>query len=338
MSTWHHSYANGGSSSSKNKRGRILVNFFGGSSGISSKEKKIAEATAKKLQEIQPNILRCSLSAKQREVADLILSGENVFLTGPAGTGKSYLFKYVIQALKEKYKVYEVAICAPTGIAAVNIQGQTLHSWAGIGLGKENAHVLSNKLSRKARGRWKSVKVLLIDEISMVDSELLYKLSEIGKYVRENPKPFGGVQLVTCGDFFQLPPVNLGNRGKNFAFCSPVWNLMKMRTQKLTQVIRQKGDMDLVKILNQLRLGVVTNAAIKLFQSCHVSNKPLPKDGILPTELRSLNKNVDMENERRLNQLPVKNVLLKATDIFDTLDIDKITRKKLEELTEKRYA
>ncbi len=344
MSNWHYSYGNGGASSSsssssknynkKKKASRVLINNVG---GISSKHKKIAEKTEKKIREMQSTITRSSLNTKQREIADLILSGENVFLTGVAGTGKSYLFKYVIQELKEKYKVYEIAITAPTGIAAVNINGQTLHSWAGIGLGKESAHFLSVKLSRAARGRWISAKVILIDEISMVDSELLEKLSEVGKYVRENSEPFGGVQVVTCGDFLQLPPVGLGN-GKDFAFRSSVWNKMNMRTQKLTEVVRQQGDMELIEILNQVRLGNVTDAALKLFQNCHINNKPLPKDGILPTELRSLNRNVDAENERRLNTLDSNLVKFEATDEFETTNIEKRIMDKLQDLTEKRIA
>ena len=344
MSNWHYSYGNGGASSSsssssknynkKKKASRVLINNVG---GISSKHKKIAEKTEKKIREMQSTITRSSLNTKQREIADLILTGENIFLTGVAGTGKSYLFKYVIQTLKEKYKVYEIAITAPTGIAAVNINGQTLHSWAGIGLGKESAHFLSKKLSRAARGRWISAKVILIDEISMVDSELLEKLSEVGKYVRENSEPFGGVQVVTCGDFLQLPPVGLGN-GKDFAFRSSVWNKMNMRTQKLTEVVRQQGDMELIEILNQVRLGNVTDAALKLFQNCHINNKPLPKDGILPTELRSLNRNVDAENERRLNTLDSSLVKFEATDEFETTNIEKRIMDKLQDLTEKRIA
>ena len=107
-----------------------------------------------------------------------------------------------------------------------------------------------------------------------------------------------GCQVVTCGDFLQLPPVGLGN-GKDFAFRSSVWNKMKMMTQKLTKVVRQQGDTELVEILNQVRLGNVTDAALNLFQTCHVNNKPLPNDGILPTQLRSLNRNVNAANERR---------------------------------------
>ena len=123
MSNWHYSYGNGGASSSsssssknynkKKKASRVLINNVG---GISSKHKKIAEKTEKKIREMQSTITRSSLNTKQREIADLILSGENVFLTGVAGTGKSYLFKYVIQTLKEKYKVYEIAITVPTGV------------------------------------------------------------------------------------------------------------------------------------------------------------------------------------------------------------------------------
>ena len=149
------------------------------------------------------------LSKDQLSVAEKVLNGDSIFLTGPAGSGKSFLFRYLIQELRKRFpQDGAIAVTAPTGIAAVNINGNTIHSWAGIGQGKADASTLCTIVgkNRKAPRRWRSCRVLMIDEISMLDSALFHKLSQVGKYVRSSDDhPFGGLQLVCCGDFFQLP-------------------------------------------------------------------------------------------------------------------------------------
>ena len=110
-------------------------------------------------------------------------------------------------------------------------------------------------MSAVAKQRWADVRVLLIDEVSMIDSELFQKLSEIGADVRNKAQAFGGLQIVACGDFFQLPPVGIGNYGKSFAFASPAWRDVGMRTCALTEVVRQSGDQEMVCILNEMREG-----------------------------------------------------------------------------------
>ena len=161
------------------------------------------------------NISSATLTAEQKGVADRVLAGENVFLTGAAGTGKSYLFAYLLQELTALHGAGTVAVTAPTGVAAVNVNGVTIHSFSGVGLGKGSLDSLLAKVSRngKASDNWRKTKVLLVDEISMLDGELFSKLAEISARVRGIATPFGGIQLVLCGDFFQLPPVGLGRGG-----------------------------------------------------------------------------------------------------------------------------
>lgn len=180
-------------------------------------------------------------------------------------------------------------------------------------------------------------KNILIDEISMLDNVLFDKLSTIGKIVRKNDNPFGGVQLVACGDFLQLLPVGVGSYGKDFAFMAQAWRDMDMKTKTLSNVIRQKGDDQFVQVLNEVRLGKFSNNAKELFHNCHINNKPLPNDGILPTQLFCKNKGVDDENRKRLNQLEGEMKEFDCTDYIFQVE-DKNIKKQLLRQADKRIA
>lgn len=187
------------------------------------------------------------LSSEQQKVLRLVVEqGKSVFFTGSAGTGKSVLLREIIRSLKRKYPRPEgVAITASTGMAACNIGGTTIHSFAGIGLGKEPVDQLVNKIKKnpKSRSRWQRVHVLVIDEVSMVDGELFDKLAGIAESLRGKAgasKPFGGIQLIVTGDFFQLPPVAKGSSASKFAFEAKEWKNCVNHTVNLTQVFRQK--------------------------------------------------------------------------------------------------
>lgn len=196
------------------------------------------------------------LTDEQTRVKDLVVDqGKSVFFTGSAGTGKSVLMRSIIAALKKKYvrEGDRVAVTASTGLAACNIGGVTLHSFGGIGLGKEDVPTLIKKIKKnnKAKLRWTRTKVLIIDEISMVDGDLFDKLEEIARGMRNNGRPFGGIQLVITGDFFQLPPVpdyNQKSRGVKFAFDAATWGTAIHHTIGLTEVFRQKdpGKLDIL--------------------------------------------------------------------------------------------
>ena len=189
-----------------------------------------------------------SLSEEQRRVLDLVVNkNKSVFFTGSAGTGKSVLMRSIIAELRKKHmsSPERVAVTASTGLAACNIGGVTLHSFGGIGLGKEDVPTLVRKIKRnaKAKNRWLKTKVLIIDEISMVDGDLFDKLEGIARAVRNNGRPFGGIQLVVTGDFFQLPPVpDYDNKARDpkFAFEAGTWSTAIHHTIGLTEVFRQK--------------------------------------------------------------------------------------------------
>lgn len=187
-----------------------------------------------------------SLSSEQQRVLELVVEDkQSVFFTGPAGTGKSVLMRAIIAAMKKKWTrdPERLSITASTGLAACNIGGMTLHSFAGIGLGKEDVPTLVKKIRRnpKAKNRWLRTRTLIIDEISMVDGELFDKLAQIARQLRNNGRPWGGIQLVITGDFFQLPPVpDRNKRDTKFAFDAATWNTSIDHTIGLTQVFRQR--------------------------------------------------------------------------------------------------
>ncbi len=186
------------------------------------------------------------LSDEQQHVKNLVcLKRASVFFTGPAGTGKSVLMRAIIDDMRRKYAKdpEQLGVTASTGLAACNIGGMTLHSFSGIGLGKEDVPALVRKIRQnpKARNRWLNTKTLVIDEVSMVDGDLFDKLSQIGRTIRKNGRPWGGIQLVLTGDFFQLPPVpDREKREVKFAFEAETWKMSIDHTIGLTEVFRQK--------------------------------------------------------------------------------------------------
>lgn len=269
-----------------------------------------------------------SLSNEQRHVKGLVVDdSRSVFFTGPAGTGKSVLMRSIIQDLKKKYArdPERIAVTASTGLAACNIGGMTLHSFAGIGLGKEEASALVKKIRRnpKAKNRWLRTKILIIDEISMVDGELFDKLSHIGSVIRNNGRPWGGIQLVITGDFFQLPPVpdSSKQRDAKFAFEAATWSNSIDHTIGLTEVFRQR-DPVFAQMLNEMRLGRISDQTTQKFKSLC---RPLQfDDGLEVTELFPTRNEVENSNERRLRALPGKSFRFESYDSGDPAIRDRL--------------
>jgi ATP-dependent DNA helicase PIF1 len=142
------------------------------------------------------------------------------------------------------------------------------------------------------RERWWLCETLVIDEISMLDSSLFEMLSQIAQEVKQNNRPFGGIQLILSGDFYQLPPV----KGR-FAFTSPLWAQAELRSFVLKEVLRQRGDSKFVLLLNKFRTGQIGSLELDDINECHEDVfKGFPNDGILPTKLYCKNRDVDAEN------------------------------------------
>lgn len=242
-----------------------------------------------------------TLSKKQQEAYDLIIKGKNVFLTGAGGSGKTLLIKYLYKKLKD-YR--EIALTSTTGTSAILIGGTTLHSYLGIGLGKLDAKSLLLQIRRKSwiLKRWKTLDILVIDEISMLSPVLFDKLEYIARNIRKNERPFGGIQLILSGDFYQLPVVGESN---TFCFNAESWKYCIQHTIYFTENFRQ-DDFIFQQCLNEIRVGKVSQNTLNILKSRE--NKKLENtDGILPTKIFSLNVDVDEENENELNKLVENN-------------------------------
>ncbi|KAK8091740.1 mitochondrial DNA helicase [Apiospora hydei] len=246
------------------------------------------------------------LNEEQQLVFDLVVKqGKSVFFTGPAGTGKSVLLRKIIRSLATKHlgESNRVGVTASTGLAAYNIGGTTLHRFAGIGLGQAPTTKLIRDVQKdkfKLR-RWLDVRVLIVDEISMIDSILFDKLNTIARAVRGIALPFGGIQLVLSGDFFQLPPVRKGadDGSPKFCFESKTWSSAIQQAIGLTQIYRQR-DPEFTRMLNQIREGRLSPDTIEKFRKLH---RPLADNGAEATELFPLRQEADRANSKRLQNI-----------------------------------
>ncbi len=241
-----------------------------------------------------------SLSDEQLDVIKSFESGKNIFVTGGAGSGKSYLLSY----LKRNYASLGLEVTASTGIAAVNIGGVTIHSWSGIGLGnlpleKIVENLNSAKFSR-VRKKIRRARALAIDEISMISADLFELLNKVFQAVRENQKPMGGIQILLFGDFLQLPPVNRGSDSFSFCFDSNAWRELDLQCFELKGSFRQK-DRTFIDILNNLRFGSLSRNDREILQS---RVGLLDKGVIKPTILTTHNLKVDQINLSELKKIP----------------------------------
>lgn len=247
-----------------------------------------------------------NLSPEQQLALDEFTKGKNIFLTGPGGSGKTELIKRMVSLSETTHKKFQV--CALTGCAAVllNCKAKTIHSWAGIGLANGSIEEVVRKvLGNKYKSiPWTKVDVLIIDEVSMMSLKLFEILNLLGKKIRKNLiKPFGGIQVVFSGDFYQLPPVGSPNESGSSAFCfeSEHWSSTFDTTIKLQTIYRQT-DQVYTTILNQLRVGKIYKSAFDKLQER--VNKPLPENSLFkPTILLPRRKDVDLINITALANL-----------------------------------
>ena len=247
------------------------------------------------------------ISPQQQQVIDALLRGENVFMTGPGGTGKSHVIKTLQETVgkpmtESKGRPFRIAITALTGCAALLLNdGKTLHSWSGIGLGKEPVADLLFRIRRNGRAKknWVAYDLLVIDEISMATGALLETLDAVAKAMRRSPKPFGGLQLLFSGDFYQLPPVT--KTGSTvFAFESPLWSTLVPTTVVLTDMHRQ-SDPVFQRILGEARIGGLTAESMALLKARRGLDWQSLK--IRPTLLFPRNAEVDAINDANLRAL-----------------------------------
>lgn len=237
---------------------------------------------------------------KQSLALEILLSGKSALLTGPAGTGKTFVLNQFIRASKDEGKY--VSVTATTGLAATHLGGTTIHAWAGIGVLDYLPDRFVDHIAKGRREIIEKTDILIIDEISMLHDYRLDMVDEVCRLVRKAPDvPFGGIQVVMSGDFFQLPPVNrAGSREGGFVVHSDAWRELNPVILYLNEQFRQREGDALLDILTSLRANDLRR---------HHAEKLLERTGYEPptdadlTELHTMNVDVDQINGRRLAEL-----------------------------------
>lgn len=272
------------------------------------------------------------VNVNKEQALEILNSGINVFMTGPAGSGKTHLIKEFARSSKKN-----VALTATTGIAALNLGGETVHRFLGIGITTrpEQAEPIIKKLnkfkySKKPweKERWNllnSLEVLIIDEVSMLRRDQFELIELVLSEIKNNSKPFGGVQIILVGDFFQLPPVVTPSQKKQFidlinpyCFQSVIWNYGQINSINLTTNYRQ-SDSKFLQILNDIRIGKVTNEIDKIMRAR--LNKKLNTD-IKPVKLFPYKIDVAAENTSCLKAIKEPKYLSQAEYIGKSIDIE----------------
>lgn len=236
----------------------------------------------------------------QQDALKALAADRNIFLTGPAGTGKSFVIRRYLDGLDKKHAP---PLLASTGAAAVLIGGRTFHSFFGLGIMEGG---IEKTIERVVDSSWvtrriKKAKEIVIDEISMIHPNAFMAANRIAQLVKENPAPFGGMRLILIGDFFQLPPVDRFEKSVPWLFESDLWLSLDLKTIALDKSMRTE-DQAFVAMLNQLRFGKLTKE-LQDFLQAHTRKAP---EGFKGTMLFGRKAPVESYNQKRLEALPGK--------------------------------
>jgi ATP-dependent DNA helicase PIF1 len=290
---------------------------------IAADEKKIVNRTSNQLKSININ----DLSTEQKIAYKKVVQGQNVFITGPGGTGKTKLISVIIDFLKSISKTHTV--CAMTGCAAIllNSNAKTLHSWSGIKLAKGSINEVINMVLRNKRlvQNWKRTKCIILDEVSMLSKKIFEIIEELARIIHGSSKPFGGMQVIFTGDFFQLPPV--GTEGEpdtdKFCFESPRWNLVFTRESQIElKTIFRQNDPIYTNILTQIRQGELDEENTNILKK-YVKRQFDEKNhnGCIPTKIFPLRTKVDYLNTMMFLKLQEKEYIFDHIKLANCISI-----------------
>ena len=266
------------------------------------------------------------LSKEQQKAFSSFIQKQNLFITGPGGTGKSQLIKYIYDYIL-KHTSKKIQVTALTGCAAVllNCNAKTLHSWSGVGIDLNkpvDSIVKKIKTNYYAKKMWYETDILIVDEISMLSLKFFEILNSVGKKMRKNLKPFGGIQVIFSGDFFQLPPV--GNKEDpdscRFCFESSQWNdIFEVQNQIIFKTVFRQSELEFISILNQVREGRLKSSSLPILQN--LVGKSPPQNLITePTKLLPTRYVVDKINKEKMVQLEAKVKTFKMEQIHPTIE------------------
>lgn len=252
-----------------------------------------------------------TFTTDQQYAIDVFQNKQSLLICGGGGNGKSFVTRSIADICKEEDKSY--VLCSTTGTSAINIGGRTLHSVFGLKPWikdyEEHARkLMSDKRNKSVYDKLKTIKVLIVDEVSMLDNILCEGISTILKTIRFSHKPFGGIQVVFVGDLLQLPPVE-----NTYCFLSKSFKELKPTVVELKQVIRQAGDTTFQKVLETVRRGKITDEIHGLLEN--LKNTQFPEN-IMPTKLYPVNCDVDKINNAELAKLKAsgkKSIVYQAT-------------------------
>lgn len=279
---------------------------------------------------------------KQQKAFDDYLAGKNVFITGPGGCGKSYFIHNVYKHAIESGK--NIKVTALTGCSAIllNCNATTIHKWGSFGLAKgEDFEIIKKIYKMKRQQNYLETDILVIDEVSMMNEKLFDLIDYLCKNIRKTlHKPFGGMQIICSGDFYQLPPVCIDKNieiEKNFCFQSVRWNQTFDSSYLFDVNFRQQGDPTYYNLLQEIREGSISLDSVELLVQCG-KKKLDPDDPIVPTMIFPIKKHVDNVNKEHLAKLTDKRYEFKPQVYYNKtpfMSIDQVSDKKIK--TELEY-
>jgi len=258
------------------------------------------------------------LSPEQTYAFERFKEGKNLFITGPGGTGKTRLIETIVEYMQSADIKFQV--CALTGCATVLLnrcKARTLHSWSGIGLanGPKDKIIQRVTKNRNTLSSWKKVRVLIVDEVSMMSKKVFEIIESLAKIIKKTNKPFGGIQIIFTGDFFQLPPVGNLEEDDTSRFCfeSEVWSqvFLKHNHIQLTTIFRQK-DPEYREILNQIRCGSIDSNCIEILMK-HVGRTYSDESMLVkPAKLFAVKAKADFVNQAQYAKLDSEEIVYQS--------------------------